>query len=997
METTHAKAVGVIEGKTTTNSFKMKVLTSSIGKNSFLEVIHDGTPYVCGIKELYRTEDGIYAECYVIGQGPKLPFTPGSPVYIAKEEDVKKALKLSIDPSTGIYIGKLKGLECKVWLPIKKLGRIFIVGKPGSGKSYTAGVIVEELLKKGISILIIDVHGEYSSLKVMGDATSEEFDVYPRSYADSIIEFGNLKINPGADLSLDALETAKPEDIIVPGQCTIINLRGLLKEEQISLVASLLEKVFQAVIEGRLRPFYCVLDEAHRFAGREKAKTTDIVRRFAQEGRKFGAGLIVITQRPQLLDTTVRGLVGTWIIHRLSDPNDMRITLESGGLEREWEDEIAWLESGEAIITGEAVEKIPIIVKIRPRETKHGGEGFNPLDYAAKPTEGVAVKSLEKLSKTVIRELDKLQKQPLSALGLPQAFLPIVIDESEILAKVKSRLADFDIDITSLELNYVPTLYCEVEANIERQNPHVKYSESLQRLIPIGIEVGEVNWDSTQAYGVDLKDIESLEFLTSPPQPGYYQKTCFNISDSKTVKRVREELLAYTATKLARAIFYSKKLGKFSLTSDKQAFISECLKDIAEIEQNEEKNLEERYLQSMAEIDKAVERYKERLQRLSEQYNVLRYEYEQLYAQLKEAKKQKKPTLKLSKQLESRKNKLENIRDEMIKINAQIRALSEKKHNLEIEQKERVRELRLKVESLKKFDVKSMIIQPEEDELSISSFQLTWIPIYKAKITISGRNISKEIGIWWNAVNGKGSYGSCSVCGTELKDPSSLAICEVCFNPVCLSHIVECQICRSHVCTKDSWTCETCMKTLCIKEPPSRCRSCEALLCQNCVRRCAICGDEIAYCSNHVKTCSICGATLCEDHYETHIMRCKDCSRIVCEVSADRCYICNEPVCQACSRVCAECGEVVCKEHSWICKTCGRTFCINEEKKVCSICGIELCPSHAYTCELCGETACRGHIYRCSLCGKLICRSCIGEVKGLLRKKVLCTECASKA
>ena len=148
METTHAKAVGIIEGKTTTNSFKMKVLTSSIGKNSFLEVIHDGTPYVCGIKELYRTEDGIYAECYVIGQGPKLPFTPGSPVYIAKEEDVKKALKLSVDPSTGIYIGKLKGLECKVWLPIKKLGRIFIVGKPGSGKSYTAGVIIEELLKR---------------------------------------------------------------------------------------------------------------------------------------------------------------------------------------------------------------------------------------------------------------------------------------------------------------------------------------------------------------------------------------------------------------------------------------------------------------------------------------------------------------------------------------------------------------------------------------------------------------------------------------------------------------------------------------------------------------------------------------------------------------------------------------------------------------------------------------------------------------------------------
>ncbi|MEM2724946.1 MAG: DUF87 domain-containing protein, partial [Candidatus Nezhaarchaeales archaeon] len=179
----YAKPVGIIEGKTTTSSFRIKILSDEVGKNSFLEIAHEGTYYVCGIKELYRTDDGVYAECFVIGQGPKLPFIPGSSVYLAKEEHIRRALKLSDDPSTGIYIGKLKALDCKIWLPIKKLGRIFIVGKPGSGKSYTAGVFIEELLKKGIPLLIIDIHGEYSSLKVMGDVTSEEFGVYPKSYA----------------------------------------------------------------------------------------------------------------------------------------------------------------------------------------------------------------------------------------------------------------------------------------------------------------------------------------------------------------------------------------------------------------------------------------------------------------------------------------------------------------------------------------------------------------------------------------------------------------------------------------------------------------------------------------------------------------------------------------------------------------------------------------------------------------------------------------------
>lgn len=993
MEQAQTRLFGVIEGKTTTNSFKVKVLANDVERSSFLEVFQDGAPYVCSIKELYRTERGVYAECYVIGQGPKLPFTPGSPVYIANEDNVRRALKLSIDPSTGLYIGKLKGLNCKVWLPIKKLGRMFIVGKPGSGKSYTAGVIIEELLKKGISVLIIDVHGEYSSLKVMGDITSDEYEVYPRSYSDVVVEFGDPKVNPGVDVPLNTLETASPEDIVVPGQCTIINLRGLLKEEQISFTASILEKVFQALMDGRLKPFYCVLDEAHRFAGREKVKSTDIVRRFAQEGRKFGAGLIVITQRPQLLDTTVRGLVGTWIIHRLSDPNDMRITLESGGLDREWEDKIAWLESGEAVISGEAVEKIPIMVKVRPRETKHGGEGFNPLDYAVKAVEGIAAKSLEKLSKTVTRESNKLQKQPLSALGLPQAFLPVLMDESEILTKMRSQVAGFEADVVSLELTYMPALYCEVKAYIERQNPHIKYSESIRRLIPVGIEVGEIDWDSVQAYGLELKDVESLELLTSPPRPGFYQKTCFNISESKVIKRIKGELLAYAASKFTRTVFYSEALGKFSLTGDRHSFMSECLEKLTEIEKSEERNLEENLTKSMLEINRAIDGYRDRLQKLGELYNALRYECERLENQLKEAKKQKRPILKLLKQLESMRKRLDGIRDEMLKINTQIKVLNEKRKSLDDEYKRKLREAKLKIEELKKLDVKSMIIQPEEDELSIPVFQLVWIPVYRAKMMVTGSKLSREAVIQWNAVNGGGSYGSCLICGIELSNLTSLAVCDVCLHLVCQLHTTRCQACGARVCTKDSWTCESCKKTLCSKEPSLRCKRCEAMLCQECAGRCMKCGDEVAYCSGHLRTCSLCSSTLCDDHYEAHLVKCDCCSKIMCESTTLKCHVCYKLMCQDCFRVCVNCNRVVCDEHSWTCKTCGQTFCINEKRETCYTCHADVCSSHAHVCEICGRTSCNDHAYKCSACGKLLCKTCIGEIRGFIIKKVLCTIC----
>jgi DNA helicase HerA-like ATPase len=143
--------------------------------------------------------------------------------------------------------------------------------------------------------------------------------------------------NPGADIDISALESTRPEDIVSQMQCTIVNLRGLSSEQQYSIVFKVLKKLLDAIMVMQIPPFYLALDEAHLFAGRSKKgdpyvkDTLEIVRRFSQEGRKFGANMIVLTQRPQLLDMTVRSLSATWIIHRLTDPNDTRIAVESGG------------------------------------------------------------------------------------------------------------------------------------------------------------------------------------------------------------------------------------------------------------------------------------------------------------------------------------------------------------------------------------------------------------------------------------------------------------------------------------------------------------------------------------------------------------------------------------------------------------------------------------------------------------------------------------------
>ena len=153
------------------------------------------------------------------------------------------------------------------------------------------------------------------------------------------------------------------------------------------IAGKLLKKLYQASTGRRIPPFYLFLDEAHLFAGKKRTETCETVKLFSQEGRKFGANIVIGTQRPQLLDTTIRAQAGSWIVHNLTDVRDIDVTISSAeDLSRDNKKDISGLDKGECIICGEAVVGIPLFVKIRERQTQHGGIGFNPLDFLPQQT-----------------------------------------------------------------------------------------------------------------------------------------------------------------------------------------------------------------------------------------------------------------------------------------------------------------------------------------------------------------------------------------------------------------------------------------------------------------------------------------------------------------------------------------------------------------------------------------------------------------------------------
>lgn len=448
--TQEEKPVGRLTGKTTTHTVTVVFEGPSVERNNYLVVYGEKDKegkkpyYVLYITDMWTDEKGRMAKLGVLGERPTKPFEIGSDVFMANEEQISKILGIFNPPEESVSLGNLIGYPYEVYLLIKNFGRIFITGKSGSGKSYTMGVLCEEFLKKGIPVVILDRHGEYGSLKVAAEDAGEG----ESEFVDSIIEFSDLKKNKGGDIDIEYLFSLKPSDIIAPNLCTVVNLNGLALEVQETIAGKLLKKLYEASTTRSIPPFYLFLDEAHLFAGKKQTETCEVVKLFAQEGRKFGANIVIGTQRPQLLDTTIRAQAGTWVVHNLSDIRDIGITISSAeDLSNDNKSDISGLDKGQGIICGEAVKGIPLFVKIRKRRTRHGGVSFNPLDFLS----GQTVEELQKRKQRLLggKSADELEtgKTIYQEMMEPKTSA----DYLEEIAELKVRIRELEDEVSRLK------------------------------------------------------------------------------------------------------------------------------------------------------------------------------------------------------------------------------------------------------------------------------------------------------------------------------------------------------------------------------------------------------------------------------------------------------------------------------------------------------------------------------------------------------------------
>lgn len=167
------------------------------------------------------------------------------------------------------------------------------------------------------------------------------------------------------------------------GRIAIIDLQGLSNSARQVIVASISSEIMKAANDKKnpIRPVFLVFEEGHNFVpANEVSISKSIIKRIASEGRKFGVGFAIISQRPSKLDSDVTSQCNTIIAMRIKNPDDQRFIQKTSDYFSAADlAELPTLSTGEALICGRAI-LAPLIVKVGYKALIHGGESPNVCD-----------------------------------------------------------------------------------------------------------------------------------------------------------------------------------------------------------------------------------------------------------------------------------------------------------------------------------------------------------------------------------------------------------------------------------------------------------------------------------------------------------------------------------------------------------------------------------------------------------------------------------------
>ncbi len=202
-------------------------------------------------------------------------------------------------------------LSPDVSLPLDAVTQTFaILGKRGSGKTNTAGVLTEQLIKAGLPVVYVDPIGVTWGLRHSRDGKGPGLPV--------VILGGEH-----ADVPLEETGGAVIADFLIEHRApAVLDLGSFSKSAQRRFMVDFTERLYHKNRDA----LHVALDECDTFVpqridhGGERlvGAVNDLVRK----GRARGIGVTLISQRPALISKDVLTQVETLVAHRMTGPQD---------------------------------------------------------------------------------------------------------------------------------------------------------------------------------------------------------------------------------------------------------------------------------------------------------------------------------------------------------------------------------------------------------------------------------------------------------------------------------------------------------------------------------------------------------------------------------------------------------------------------------------------------------------------------------------------------
>lgn len=226
------------------------------------------------------------------------------------------------------YIGLVADTNVKTYLDHRQLNtHTLIAGGTGSGKTMSGMIIVEELLNKGLSVVVFDPVGQWTGF-VERNRSKRMLELYHKFSLKRSMAFNATIIDVNkATIDLDILHYIQKKGL------TILKLDRLEPGKMDQFIEKSLEIIHHADLpEEKHLNSLLVLDEVHRllpkYGGRKAYLSLE---QAVREFRKWGIGLLMVSQVLTDFKGAIRGNIGTEIQMRTRYEGDLRRVRQRNG------------------------------------------------------------------------------------------------------------------------------------------------------------------------------------------------------------------------------------------------------------------------------------------------------------------------------------------------------------------------------------------------------------------------------------------------------------------------------------------------------------------------------------------------------------------------------------------------------------------------------------------------------------------------------------------